>query len=104
MTTENVEQINQPEESDYLQALHERQTNEPDVAAEHSEPMQPEEDYLQLLHQKQSEALQQKEIPVQAAMVRELPRTASPLPLVGLSGILLLAGSVGLRLCSKRPD
>lgn len=105
-TTEHSEQTMQPEETDYLRVLHQRQT-EPRQLAKADEPESANKpvgsaymSYLQALHLKQTE-LQQTQIPVESAMVRELPRTASHLPLVALSGILLVAISFGLRRYSK---
>ncbi len=40
--------------------------------------------------------------PEQESMPNELPKTASPLPLMGLLGILLMAGAFGLRVYSGR--
>ena len=42
--------------------------------------------------------------PPEVAMAKELPKTASLLPLTGLLGIFLLAGAFGLRLHSKQTD
>ena len=99
-------QTMQPEETDYLRVLHQRQT-EPLQLAKADEPESANKpaqsldmSYLQALHLKQTE-LQQGQAPVESAMVGELPRTASHLPLAALSGILLVALSFGLRLYSK---
>ena len=40
----------------------------------------------------------------EVAMAKELPKTASVLPLTGLLGIFLLAGAFGLRRYSKQTD
>jgi hypothetical protein len=42
--------------------------------------------------------------PPEVAMAKELPKTASVLPLTGLLGIFLLAGAFGLRRYSKQTD
>ncbi len=106
MATEHSGHMTQPEETDYLRLLHQRQTEPPELAkADESanKPLKsPGLSYLQVLHQRQMEELEQRQIASQQAMVSELPRTGSPLPLVGLSGILLLAAGVGFRLCYKR--
>ena len=103
---EHSGQIPQPEETDYLRLLHQRQTeplqlakaDEPESA---NKPAQSNDmSYLQALRLKQTE-LQQAQIPVKSATVRELPKTASHLPMAALSGILLVAISFGLRLYSK---
>jgi hypothetical protein len=103
-STKNEPEVTQPEETSYLRLLRQRQTKAPELAKA-DEPESADKSagsaeltYLQLLHQKQLEALPQ------SAMVSELPRTASSLPLVGLLGILLLAATFGLRLYSKRID
>jgi hypothetical protein len=107
-TMEPIEQTEQPEEGDYLRLLHQRQTEPSQLAkADESESAtepaaSAELTYLQALNQKQREESQQEQAPTQTAMVRELPRTASDLPLVFLSGILLIAISFGIRVYSKR--
>ncbi len=97
----------EPEESDYLRLLHQRQTESPEFAKAPESELKPVESaglsYLQLLHQKQLEALQQGQTS-QAEMVSELPRTGSFLPMVGLSGILLCVAGIGLRLYFKQID
>jgi hypothetical protein len=60
--------------------------------------------YMQALHQKQTDEQQKAPNSDQVAMLRELPRTASQLPLVFLSGFFLMAVGFGLRFCSKRID
>jgi hypothetical protein len=106
VTTGHSEQTMQPEGTDYLRVLHRRQA-EPLQLAKADDPEsanKPAESadmsYLQALHLKQTE-LQEAQVPVQSAMVRELPRTASHFPLVALSGILLVVISFGFRLYSK---
>jgi hypothetical protein len=93
-------QMMRPEETDYLRLLHQKQTGAFELTKSDESANKPIESvvlsYLQVLHQKQIE-----QIPAQTAMVNELPRTSSPLPLVGLSGILLFSTSVGLRLYFK---
>ena len=105
---EHSGQMMQPEETDYLHVLHQRQKEGFDLTKADESATKPIEpaglSYLQVLHQRQLEELGQKKIPAQTAMLRELPRTGSPLPLVGLSGILLLASGVGLRLYFKQVD
>ncbi len=96
------------EDTDYLRLLHQKQTESSGIAKAEESAIQPAESsgmsYLQVLHQKQIEAPHQEQIPAQAAMVRELPRAGSALPLAGLSGVLLLAAGVGLRLGFNRID
>jgi hypothetical protein len=83
-------------------------TIEPELMASYSENIEPEESsYAQLMNERQTEMTNQEqsfEQPTssQPAPVKALPKTASPLPLIGFSGILLLAGSLGLRLFAKR--
>ncbi len=96
------------EESDYLRLLHQKQAEPLELAKtdEHvsmnKSAEAPEVDYLELVRRKQIEVLGRK--PAQTAMLRELPRTGSSLPLVALLGVLSLAASVGLRLYFKRAD
>jgi hypothetical protein len=105
---EHSGQMMHPEETDYLRLLHQRQTRVVELTKADESADKPIESaglsYLQVLHQRQIEALEQGQIPAQTAMLSELPRTGSPLPLVGLAGMLLLASSVGLRLYFKRVD
>jgi hypothetical protein len=69
-----------------------------------------ESDYLRLLKQRQSQAMEEEQEPegqvfahsVQSPMITQLPRTGSPLPLVGLSGLLFLAAGFALRCYSRR--
>ena len=107
MGTLEIAKSEELEESDYLRLLHQKQTESPELAKAEESELKPVESaglsYLQLLHQKQLEALQQGQTS-QAAMVSELPRTGSLLPLVGLSGILLSVAGIGLRLYFKRID
>ncbi|PYV29951.1 MAG: hypothetical protein DMG09_28575 [Acidobacteria bacterium] len=51
--------------------------------------------------QQQAQAKQQSS-PAKIAMNKHLPKTASPLPLIALTGILSLAGALALRFFSKR--
>jgi hypothetical protein len=82
-------------------------TIEPELMASHSENMEPEEgSYAQLMNERQTENPEQGQgfeepISSQPAPVA-LPKTASPLPLIGFSGMLLLAGGIALRLFGKR--
>ena len=107
-TMEQVEQREQPEEDDYLRLLHQRQIEplqlaKADESKSATEPTESAElNYQQALNQKQMEESQQEQAPTQSAMLRELPKTASHLPLVFLSGILLVAISFGIRVYSKR--
>ncbi len=90
---EKFEPTMQDEDSDYMNLLHQK---EPEIAKSDWAESKPSEDtelsYLQQLNQ--------GEIPAQSAMASELPRTASHLPLVFLSGILLVAFSFALRFTS----
>jgi hypothetical protein len=101
-------QTMQPETTDYLRVLHLKQTGSPEPVGAEESATRPIESggmsYLQVLHRKQFEMMRQEQAPVQSAMLRELPRTSSYLPLVGLSGILLLATGIGLRLYLRRVD
>ena len=106
VTAEHPEQTTEPEETDYLRVLHQREA-EPlelaraDTGESANKPDEPGDlSYLQWLHLKQKE-LEEGQIPTQSGMLTELPRTASHLPLVALSGILLVAISFGFRLYSK---
>jgi len=100
----NEPDMTEPEDSSYWQALHQRET-EPKELAKADEPEgsndeSAEQAYLQLLHQRQLEEQQTWQAPTETAELelRELPRTASYLPLVLFFGICLLSVSFGLRL------
>jgi hypothetical protein len=100
----NEPDITEPEDSSYWQALHQRETESEELAkADEPEGSPAEQTYLQLLHQRQLEEQQKWQAPTETAELelRELPRTASYLPLVLFSGICLLGVSFGLRLYCK---
>jgi len=86
---------------------------QPSQPAEHVEapsvqeqPPSTAENYETQLTEIQSPQEQQQQeeqaAPSEVAMARELPKTASVLPLTGLLGIFLLAGAFGLRIYSKK--
>jgi hypothetical protein len=106
------------DESSYMQLIQQRQSGESDAAASNFEPGMPTEqsDYMQLLKEKQSEPLMlarvdepekthnsndMAELQSHPA-AHEMPRTGSLMPLVGLSGMLLIGTGVSLRLCSRQ--
>ncbi len=114
---ESPSAVAETEDSSYMQALHERQAGESSTAAASVGPEMPAEhtDYMQLLQEKQSEpgALARVDEPEaqssndmaelqSSSAPHEMPKTASNLPLIGLSGALLVIAGAGLRLCSKR--
>jgi len=103
----NEPDITEPEDSSYLQALHQKET-EPEEFAKAGEPERSNDEsaemtYLQVLRQRQLEEQQKWQVPTETAELelRELPRTASYLPLVLFSGICLLGVGFGLRLYCK---
>lgn len=81
---------------------------EPVVIAQHTDTE--ESDYLRLLRERQEEAAREAHegqimdelIPAQSAMIRQLPRTGSRLPLIGLTGVGLLIAGTALRLSARR--
>ncbi|NLT68174.1 MAG: hypothetical protein GXX84_16345 [Acidobacteria bacterium] len=81
---------------------------EPVVIAQHTDTE--ESDYLRLLRERQEEAareaqeglLMDEQIPAQSAMIRQLPRTGSRLPLIALAGVGLLIAGMGLRISARR--
>ena len=88
-------------EGDYLQLLHERQTERPEPAMAGgvaSEVKPAELSYLQLLHQKQSETVRQ----AQSGRVGEMPGAAGFMRLVGLAGLLMVAAGIGFRIRSRK--
>jgi len=107
--TDVPENADKPAESAELQSTEvQSMTNEP-AAVEHSEPTVPPaeaqlppqpvpEAEAQLPPQAQPVPEAEAQLPPQEAMARELPKTASLLPLTGLIGILLTVGALGLRL------
>jgi hypothetical protein len=109
--TDQSGQAMQDEESDYSRLLQMEQTEPSELAKAEEEPgtsnrpsTDAELDYMQLLQQEQKRASEQEQapIPVQSAMLGELPRTASHLPLVFVSGILLVIVGFGVRFNSSK--
>jgi len=101
VAAEHTEPMMRPEESDesdYLQLLHQKQAeSSPELAQadQSGSSNQSAED----TEMNNSQSPQQEQTP-QSAMAEQLPRTASHLPLVLFSGLLLVAISFGLRVTS----
>ena len=91
---EKYEPTMQSEEGDYMNLLHQKQMPEIAESNQQTDINNPAENSESNWEKPQEQA------PVQSAMARELPRTASHLPLVFLSGILLVAFSFALRFTS----
>jgi hypothetical protein len=106
------------DESSYMQALQQRQSGESESIASGVEPAMPSEraDYTDLLKEKQPEPMMLARVdePEKAKASddmdavksseahSEMPKTGSILPLIGLSGMLLVTAGAGLRHSYKR--
>jgi hypothetical protein len=116
----DLKAVTNDEDSSYMQALNQRQSEDSGMAAGNAEAEMPASSsgYMDLLQEKQEEpvALARAEEPEQAlgsndmanvdshSAIHEMPRTASNLPLLGFSGLAMILAGSGLRLSRKKAN